>query len=1087
MSKFFKVISLLSLFLFVTNFSLDANAQEISTLLGHSTMLDWKPSPISTAAPQRAAYLASRLSLDMSNAPLEKILDRLTVLTGVHFSYVKGVVSEEKTINVQMSKVTLADAMNTICSKFSLRWVAMEGNNIVITENSKDAEGSARISGKVLDASTGMALPGANVLLKGTSIGASTDLNGDYTITNIPVGSYTIRATYIGYRAKHLFVTVLPNQTLKLNLRLNSIGVKGKEVVVTAQASAQNAAINQQLSANQIMNVVSAARISELPDENAAESVGRLPGIFVLRSGGEGYEVVVRGMAPQYNEITINGIQMASSNASNRSTDLSDISSSMLEGIQVSKTVTPDMDANVIGGVVNFEMREAKVKQPGVPDVSLLMQGGYNNLPDAYNKFNNYKYVGSVEDRLFNDKLGVFAQAEVQRLNLTSNELSVGYTHFGNSNTQYVVSGVDLYYIPRDKLVYNGALDLDYEYGGGSIKMMNFLSTGTTNIQQQANEFNIGSNAMYYALSGKANTLNTISDLLDFKQRLPLFDLEVKAAHSYSETKAPNNWDVSFFQNGAGLAKFSTLQNINPQAVPDAAVLDFPSAYLFSLDDYTSFSKSRNLTASIDLRTEVTLSPAVTAQIKFGGMTQYITRSYTYSEYDTPQLLSSGGAVFVDNLINSNFSLPINSSELPVTYFIDPNFKFGTFLDGSYKMAAPLNVGMLSQTVQLLESKANYIAQNNWQAYYGQDYYRSTIPNYNGHETPNAAYAMATINLGPEVTVIGGVRFQTFQTSYTGVAGVTSPESYWAYNHYDTTITRYEGYWLPDIALRYKPLSWFDVRLSYTNTLAYPSYSAFVPKIDMSATSIGWNNYNLVPAYSKNYDLYLSFYDNSIGLFTAGAFLKKISNMIYSWSFYVSGDSALMYLPQNLATFSSNASYHISTYENNPYLNQVYGFELEWQTRFWYLPGVLSGLVFDANYTHTKSSANYPYAYSVSTGRTIQYIDTSFSDRLVDQPDNIFNLSLGFDYCGFSVRLAYVYQANIFTSASQWPQLRGYTAAYDRWDIEARQELPWFGTELYGDIYNLNSANDVSVIQGGPPNSIEDYGSSADLGLRWTF
>ncbi|MCL5266673.1 MAG: hypothetical protein M1469_01040 [Bacteroidetes bacterium] len=64
----------------------------------------------------------------------------------------------------------------------------------------------------------------------------------------------------------------------------------------------------------------------------------------------------------------------------------------------------------------------------------------------------------------------------------------------------------------------------------------------------------------------------------------------------------------------------------------------------------------------------------------------------------------------------------------------------------------------------------------------------------------------------------------------------------------------------------------------------------------------------------------------------------------------------------------------------------------------------------DVNYTHTKSMAQYPYVYSVSTGRVIQYIDTSFTDRLVDQPDNIFNLSLGFDYRGFSVPAAMVYQ-----------------------------------------------------------------------------
>ncbi|OYV84996.1 MAG: hypothetical protein B7Z63_06120, partial [Ignavibacteriae bacterium 37-53-5] len=338
--------------------------------------------------------------------------------------------------------------------------------------------------------------------------------------------------------------------------------------------------------------------------------------------------------------------------------------------------------------------------------------------------------------------------------------------------------------------------------------------------------------------------------------------------------------------------------------------------------------------------------------------------------------------------------------------------------------------------------------------------------------------------VGPEVTVIGGVRYQTFQTSYTGVAGVTSPESYLAYNHYDTTITRYDGYWLPDVTLRYDPVSWADIRLSYTNTLAYPSFSNFVPRINLSGLTVGWNNNGLVPAHSINYDASVSFYDNTLGLFSADGFVKEIRNMIYSWQFFVKGNAALQYLPLNLANFDSNSTYDVTTTENNPYLNKVYGIELDWQTHFWYLPGVLSGLVLDVNYTHTKSVAHYPYLASESNGRILTYIDTSFTDRLVDQPNNIFNISLGFDYRGFSVRVAMVYQADIFTAASQWPQLRGYTAAYERWDVAARQKLPWDGVEIYADFNNINAANDMQVIQAGPPTAIEDYGFTADMGLR---
>lgn len=943
---------------------------------------------------------------------------------------------------------------------------------------------TGRISGRVTDSATGDPLPGANVLIVGTSLGASTNLNGEFAIPDVPLGAYTLRTTYIGYTTSRTPLKIEKGVGLKLDLKLMAVGVKGKEVVVTAQASAQNAAINEQLSANQIMDVVSAAKISQLPDENAAESVGRLPGVFVLRSGGEGYKVVIRGMAPQYNEITINGIEMGSSDPNDRSTDLSMISSNMLAGIQVSKTVTPDMDANVIGGVVNFDMREAKVKEPGVPQYSLLVQGGYNNLPDAYNKFNNYKYVGSVEDRLFNDKLGIFAQVDVERLNLTSNELSSSYSEANNTLTEFRISGVSLFDFPRDKKLYNGALDLDYEYHGGSLKFMNFLSTGTASIQQRSESFNVGSNMLFYGLSGSDNILNSISDVLDFRQNLPVFQMDIKLGHSYSETRSPGGWDISFSQTSADLSQFSSMLNVGPQAVVNAANQNLSQTYLYALDNTSSFSRSRALTASIDLKTNVDFSDAVSAVIKFGGQFRYVTRSYLYVEYDSAQLLDSGTALEVDNMISSYFSLPTGNFQIPITDFLDPNYSYGTFLNGDYKMTAPLSLGMMSQMAAFLQSKAPYIAQTIGPSNYGQDNYRSTIPDYSGHENPNAAYAMATLKVGPQVTLIGGARFQTFQTSYTGVAGVTSPESYFAYNHYDTTITRYRSYFLPDVTLRYDPVSWSDIRLSYTNTLAYPGFSAFVPKIDLSGTTVKWNNNGLVPAHSTNYDAAISFYNNTIGLLTGDVFYKQIRDMIYSWQFYLSGPAALPYLPQNLANFDPNATYGVSTTENNPYLNKVYGLELDWQTHFWYLPGVLSGLVLDVNYTHTKSEAKYPYVYSITTGRSVQRIDTSYTDRLVDQPDNIFNLALGFDYRSFSIRVAMVYQANIFTGPSVWPQLNGYTAAYRRWDVAARQELPWYGLEVYADLNNINGANDMQVIQGGPPTAIEDYGFTADMGLR---
>jgi len=957
---------------------------------------------------------------------------------------------------------------------------------------------NSNIIGSVKDAESGDPLPGANVFLVGTSLGASTDLNGNFAILNVPPGSYTLRATYVGYRSYETKVSVEEGKSLKVDLKLVAVGIQGKEVVVMGQASGQNQAINRQLSSSNIVNVVSAARIQELPDANAAESLGRLPGISVLRSGGEANEVVIRGIAPKYNRITINDVQLTSSNPNDESVDLSMISSNMLEGMEVKKTVTPDMDANVIGGTVNLELREAHVRTPGVPVYGILAQGGYNALPDAYNKLNNYKYVGSIEDRFFDENFGVFLQADVERKNLSSNQLGASYTNLGNSFTQYLTSSLNLDDVARDRRRYDGALVLDFRMPMGKIKLSNFLSTGATAVIDRGEAFIIPNNTNSYSLNYSNSTLSVITDALHLEYQFPVFHVNAEISHAYTETKDPHDWTVSFQQGSAGLESLINVANIDPHMVPKAANYDTTLTYLNSLQTFNSFSGARALTGSLDLEMNVNLSDFVTSVIKFGGMYRYETRKYLYGQ-TRGDGLGLASASFVDALIASHFNIPsqylATSYNIRMAPFLDPNYNYRTFLGGSYRMIYPLNYGMLSDLASYLDNNLDLIAQNSDAIAYSRDAFGSATYNYNGHEAQSAGYAMATINFGPQFTVIGGVRYQNLRTTYTGTQGQETSASAQggAYQHYDTTVTENHGYWLPNVSLRYKPFSWFDVRLFYTHTLAYPDIGAIIPRINVPASvggTISWNNTHLTPSRSTNYDLYLSFHDNSIGLLTIGGYLKHIDDLIYPWSFYVSGASILPYLPAGFhVTKPPSGVYSISTYVNDPNRATNYGLEFDWETHLWYLPHPLNGLVLDINYTHVFSKEIYPFTNVEKVGRNIVYVDTSFTDRLLYQPDQIANLSIGYDYKGFSVRVSMIYQDNIFFGPNFWPQLRITESAYTRWDLSAKLDLPWYGLQLYGDINNINSENDVYVIQAvtGVPQSEQDYGMTAHLGLRVSF
>lgn len=948
---------------------------------------------------------------------------------------------------------------------------------------------SGNIKGTVKDSETGKPLPGANVILVGTSLGAATNIDGSYTIQNVTPGSYKIRVSYIGYKNAEDGISIIENRTLEQNFSLEPVGVEGKTVVVTAQANGQQQAINQQLSSDQIVNVVSAAKIQEVPDQNAAESVGRLPGISVLRNGGEGTEVVIRGLAPKYNAVTIDGIQMASSNPDDRSTDLSGISSNMLEGIKVYKTVTPDMDANVIGGTVDFDLRDAHLGKPGTPQFNLLVQGGYKGLSDAYNKTNNYKYVGSVEERFLDDKFGILAQFDLERENLTSNELGASYDHKGNSLTDAVPLGVTLSDVPRDIIRRNGALVLDYRIPQGKIKLTNFLSSTLSNTINRQESFTVNGGSILYGLSNSSGDGINLINGIEFQNSFSGLDLDAKISNAYSDTRDPHDWTITFYQpSGSGTNQYTNVPNINPQQVNQTAVYDFSNTILNTLSGSSYYSKADVIRGSLDLKFAVNFSDVVSAMFKAGGMYRYQSRYYKNDVYDGGGL-QFGGSGVVNDLIIKWFGLPSDIKyKIPITYFSDPNYSYGKFIGGDYKMVEPISLGMLSRMASLLQDSVKYIADNYGTQAYGRDALLSATNNYTGNENQSAFYLMSTINIGPQITIIPGVRYQDLQTSYTGARGIESRSAVSSYNYYDTTIVQDHGYFLPDVSIRYKPFAWFDARFSYTNTLSYPDYSSIIPRIDVGTGAINWNNYELKPTRSTNYDLNLSFYENSIGLLTIGGFWKNIKDLIYPWTFYVSGAEAAQYYPQSLLTSTPSGTYQINTTINDYEVIHDYGIELDWETHFWYLPGVLSGLVLDANYTHVLSKAKYPYQKVISNGRTVTYLDTTFTNPLLYQPDNIFNLSVGFDYKAFSVRVSWLYQDNIFTGPSAWPQLRSYTSAYSRWDFTFRQGLPWPGLSLFGDVYNLNSANDISVIAGGSvPISEQSYGLIAHLGASWDF
>lgn len=958
---------------------------------------------------------------------------------------------------------------------------------------------SAKIMGKVRDAKTKDPLPYANVLLINTGLGSATDLEGNYIVRNVPSGIYTIRVSYIGYKSVESEIAVQSGATIEKDFLLTPVGIEGEVVTVTAQAEGQRQAINEQLNSLSVKNIVSRARIQELPDANAAESVTRLPGVSLIRTGGEGSKVVIRGLSPQYNRVTIDGVELPANVTSSdpnehreefrgndelslsgdRASDLSMISSGILGGIEVIKAITPDMDATTLGGVVNFSMRKAAKMIFEKPRFELLTQGRHNNLKDTYN---DYKVEGSYEQRFRDDRIGLFLQGSIEDKNLSANELGASYVFAGKLEAteegQPDFQNMNLTDVLRDRDRYGATLVLDYVHETGDIGFMNFFSRSKTRTISRTESYDPFNDDLFYSATNSNTTLDVYSNLLSIKQRIAGIGMDARFSHSYSKTWNPEDVRFNFWQNTAGFAgKYSALKFASPSQVASNVTHDPENAVFFDIYNVGNLSKDRTLNGTLDFTTDLTISGLVTSKIKFGGSYQHRSRSYDYNQSSGSVFYDDGGQVAA--AIRREY--PQFGSSISFADFVDPHYNYGNFLKGDYKLGPPLDVDLMLKVIEV--AKRNPGTGNG--GGYKPHKLSSLLYDYSGNEIRSAGYTMLTVNVGPWVTIVPGVRYQNLTTKYNGIRGEQIPGDI-QYTEAEETVSH--GYWLPMGHLRFKPLDWLQFHFAYTNTLNYPDYNAIIPRYYIGTNFILYNNYRLKPGRSENFDAMLSLFTNGIGLFSLGGFKKKINDLILPSRSYPKDFSAYPELAEKLK--NRPEGYTLHTYVNSSQPIDVIGMETEWQTHFWYLPQPLNGIVLNINYTHIFSEAKYPKTILISyldedfIQRT-RAVDTTYTDRLLNQPNDIMNISVGYDLRGFSARASMLYQDNIFKKPDFWLQNRIHSDRYVRFDLSVKQQLPWFGLQLYFNLNNITGEDDVDINQKtGFPTYEQRYGMTADVGMR---
>ncbi|MBV7529148.1 TonB-dependent receptor [Chitinophaga sp. sic0106] len=219
------------------------------------------------------------------------------------------------------------------------------------------------IKGHVYDKKSGEPLPGVTVLLQPTKQVAVTGLDGAYAFKEVAAGNYTLVISHLTYSSLKKDINILKEDNPRFEIYLSEKSSKDlTEVVIaaTGKASSENTARKLEQKAPIVMNAVSGAAIEVSPDLTVANVMQRVSGVSIERSSnGEGQYAILRGMDKRYNYTLINGVKIPSPDNKYRYVPLDLFPADLLERLEVYKSLTPNMEGDAIGGVVNMVMKDA--------------------------------------------------------------------------------------------------------------------------------------------------------------------------------------------------------------------------------------------------------------------------------------------------------------------------------------------------------------------------------------------------------------------------------------------------------------------------------------------------------------------------------------------------------------------------------------------------------------------------------------------------------------------------------------------------------------------------------------------------------
>lgn len=910
------------------------------------------------------------------------------------------------------------------------------------------------LSGKVVDKNSGEALAGASVVLIGTKYGAKTDAKGEFSIENISSLYVKFKTTYIGYYPDTTEISFSGKKRVNITIEMAPTAQQLKGIQVEGKAEGQVGAFLEQKRSISVKNVVAAEQIEEFPDLNAADAMARIPGVTLQRDQGEGKYVQLRGTPPELTSFNINGEQIPSPEGNVRYVGMDIIAADQIEQIEITKALTPDMDADGIGGSVNIITKKAQSEKP---DIRATLAGGYGALRGG----DNYQAQFSYGQRRDNFGFNMNGSYYLSRQGSDNMEYSFGKGPFigedpdtinpqSNYHVQYRNVQLRYYDITRERIGVSGTLD--YEFAPESVVYLRgmfnqFLDDETRyrktyDLDDAFTEYDYLYGGIEYDVKDREKIQNISSLNLGTEAKVLGSYIDFETAYAIATENQPDRLEVRFDNPGQAIRiAFDHSDRDWPKVkYPDPKDTSNISNYdRYDLDEIL-FERidisDKNLTSKINFKIPYDLDIRNNGFVKFGGKVRFKkkTRDITassYQNYDTTSKIYAG--------VGDHLSLQAVSGD----------FRETDFLSRGYRLDIMPDPGLTRDFFEKNFAFFRYHSTDTRAKTYGEDY--------TAYEDIYATYVMVRHDYD-NIMFLGGVRYEKTDIDYEGIKlnfyrGILRDS-----RDIDTLRDkRSHEFVLPQFQVKYSLDPNTNIRAAYTYTYSRPNFEDVLPYREEDQKEIRYGNPDLEFPLSMNLDLLAERYLLGGGIISGGVFYKNIDNFIFYYKrFAHEGDDPGIY---SLVEITKA----INGLEAN-----VYGAELQTQFKFDFIDGFFSDFGIYANYTYTHSEAfinkrypaNDPEAVVVFGEDDLSLYADSLEKETITLPGQAMhtaNLALFYDSENLYVKLMANYHDDFLYELGADPDLDEFYDEALRLDFTANFAVN-DNLKIFADVNNITNA-----------------------------